>query len=265
MRPRKALRGWRWLALIGSGGCGCLLGGILLLLGLAFLAVLSPLLGLQAVNASAQTNNLGNFPSAGSLPAQVTHAWMGPENASVVAAALYVASGLDDGPPDGYDTWYDPAKIPAAIAYWQRTCPGCAAWAQGNLQCVMLVAAAYGLAGQPLPYVNNAILFWKSGAYRHQPGWAMIPPTSLPYPGDMLVLDSGENFGGVGHIVIVVDVKVPDTGEQDGYVQFAEANGPGAILQMPLREDASGHFTMGIWRGYTVMGYIRHVSALAPA
>ena len=47
-------------------------------------------------------------------------------------------------------------------------------------------------------------------------------------------------------------------------MEFAEANGPGALVRMPLREDAAGRFWMGIWRGYTVMGYIRHVTALAP-
>lgn len=252
-----------FLTLLGIGGCGSVFLLFLLVLGLALLVTLAPLTGLQAVNASAQARPLGAFTSAGSLPAHVSHVWRGPANRLAVSAALYVASGLYNGPPDGYDTWYHAEQIPAAIAYWQRTCPGCAAWAQGNLQCVMLITAAYGLAGQPLPYVGNAITFWTSGAYRHLPGWAMIAPSALPYPGDMLVLDSGVNFQGVGHIVLVVDVAVPLGSGHPGYVQFAEANGPGAILQMPLREDASGAFSMGIWRGYTVMGYIRHVTALA--
>ena len=228
---------------------------LLLLLGLALLSALAPLAGMRAVDASARP---GTFPAAGS------QGWRGPANETVVSAALSIASALYPGPPDGYDTWYHAESIPAAIAYWQRTCPGCAAWAQGNLQCVMLVTAAYGLAGQPLPYSGNAITFWTSGAYRRQAGWAMVPPGALPYPGDMLVLDSGANFQGVGHIAIIVDVTVPAAPGGPGSAQFAEANGPGALLRMPLREDASGRFTLATWRGYTVMGYIRHTAALAP-
>lgn len=258
---RKKARTRAWMALLGIGGCGCLFPLLLLMGGLALLAAFIPSLRL---NAAAQTSSLGRFTSAGSVPMTVSQVWRGPENEAVVSAALYVASGLYNGPPDGYDTWYHAATIPAAIAYWQRTCPGCAAWAQGNLQCVMLITAAYGLTGQSLPYVGNAITFWTSGAYRQQPGWAMVPPTALPYPGDMIVLDSGANFQGVGHIVIVVDVEPPGGPGHPGYVQFAEANGPGAIVQMPLHEEVSGHFSLGIWRGYTVMGYIRHVTALAP-
>jgi len=256
MRPRKPSHLGAWLALF-LGGSGCLGFALFLVVGLvALLAALTPALGVSAPGSP------GPVFDAGSLPVPISHVWRGPSNQAVVDAALYVASGLYNGPPDGYDTWYDAMKIPAAIAYWQRTCPGCAAWAEGHLQCVMLVTAAYGLAGQPLPYVGNAITFWTSGAYRRLAGWAMIPPTALPYPGDMIVLDSGANFGGVGHIVIVVDVAVPRDSGHPGSVQFAEANGPGAILDLPLREEAAGQFALDIWRGYTVMGYIRHLTAL---
>jgi hypothetical protein len=194
--------------------------------------------------------------NGGTTP-KVTHEWAGPRNQSVVNAALYVASGLYDGPPDGYDTWYDANKIPDAIAYWQASCPGCAAWAQGNLQCVMLITAAYGLAHQQLPYISNAINFWTQGNYGNRPGWETLSPTVVPYPGDMIVLDS-PYFGGTGHIVLVIDIKLPGP-VQEGYVQFAEANGPGPLVQMPLIQEANGNLIMGIWRNYTVEGYIRHI------
>lgn len=241
----------------GLGGGLLMFLGLLVLLGLLTTAVLSP-------GSSRTTGFTSGVPAINpavnlaTLPLRVTHLWTGPENQAVVNDALYVAAGLSNGPPDGLDTWYSPARIPAAIAYWQQTCAGCSAWAQGNLQCVMLVSAAYGLAEQPLPYIGNAATFWTSGAYRHVRGWEMLPPTALPYPGDMIVLNS-PFFDGVGHIVVVVDVKIPGPG--GGYVQFAEANGPGSIDQMPLWEDAGG-FTMAIWRDYTVLGYIRHTAAL---
>lgn len=274
MRPSHRVHPFRpltWLVTLSLGGLG---GGLLLLLALVAVlfglaSVLAPLADGPGTAHVPQSSWRPGVPaqdpaglfSNGFVPLQVTHAWQGPENQAVVNDALYVAAGLYDGPPDGLDTWYVPARIPQAIAYWQQTCPGCAAWAQGNLQCVMLLTAAYGLAGQPLPYIGNAVTFWTSGAYAHQPGWAMLPASALPYPGDIVVLDS-PYFGGVGHVVILVDVKLPAGPGRSGYVQFAEANGPGSIDQMPLEEDAFGHFAIAVWRNYTVLGLIRHVSAL---
>lgn len=201
-------------------------------------------------------------PAAGPLSLSVTHLWHGPANQAVVRAGLSIAAGLYNGPPDGLDTWYLPMRIPAALGYWQRSCPGCQAWAQGNLQCVMLITAAYGLAGQPLPYVGNAVTFWTSGAYAHLPGWAMLPAVALPYPGDMVVLSS-PYFGGVGHIALIVDVDLPARPGETGSLQFVQANGPGPLNQVPLWENRAGQFTMGIWQRYTVLGYIRHTAALA--
>jgi hypothetical protein len=128
----------------------------------------------------------------------------------------------------------------------------------------MLMTAAYGLAGQPLPYVGNAVTFWTSGAYAHLPGWAMLPAGALPYPGDMVVLSS-PYFGGVGHIALIVDVRLPARPGETGSVQFVQANGPGPRNQMPLWENLAGQFIMGIWQRYTVLGYIRHTAALVAA
>lgn len=237
--------------------------------GLLLLVALLVFLGIFATLCLATLGTPGSFPTSTGLlgpgpgvnGVSVTHAWRGPENQAVVEAALYVAAGLYNGPPDGLDTWYMPERIPAALAYWRRTCPGCAAWAEGNLQCVMLITAAYGLAGQPLPYVGNAVTFWTSGAYAHQPGWTLLPPVALPYPGDMVVLSS-PYFGGVGHIALVVDVRLPAHPGASGSIQFVQANGPGPLNQMPLWENRAGQFTMGIWLRYTVLGYIRHTAAL---
>jgi CHAP domain-containing protein len=241
----------------GIGGLGCLV------LSLLFIPVilLGGMPGAPVAQGSPQAPS-AIFPGDGILSVQPTHAWTGPRNQAVVNAALYVASGLSNGPPDNLDTWYRTDRIPAAVKYWQTTCAGCSAWQQGQLQCVMLITAAYGLAGQPLPYVGNAITFWTSGAY-NQPGWDMIPPSGLPYPGDMAVLDS-PYFDGVGHIAIIVDVKLPDVAGQGGYVQFAEANGPGPLVQMPFALDAQGNYVMGTWKNYTVKGYIRHSIVVTP-
>jgi hypothetical protein len=71
--------------------------------------------------------------------------WTGQKNVAVVDEALAMVPALYNGPPENYDSWYHAEMIPEAIAYWTRTCPGCSEWAEGNLQCVMLITAAYGL------------------------------------------------------------------------------------------------------------------------
>ncbi len=259
MRKKRSFLGSLLVLMVGGvGGVGCLIVGLLLIPVMALAGSLGP----QGTQASPQPQS-ETFPGGGTSPVQVTHAWAGPRNQAVVNAALYVASGLSNGPPDNLDTWYRVDRIPAAVTYWQQTCSGCSAWQQGQLQCVMLITAAYGLAGQPLPPFNNmnAIDFWTSGFFAHRDGWEMIPPTSIPYPGDMAVFAS-PHFDGVGHIVIIVDVKLPDSTGHGGYVQFVEANGPGALVQMPLVLDTNGHYLMGIWTTYTVKGYIRHSIAV---
>lgn len=167
-----------------------------------------------------------------------------------------MAAHLHDCPPSQMDVCYDAGFPPAAIAYWERTCPGCSEWQNGNLQCVMLVLAAYGVAGLPPPAAGNAIAFWS--LYAHRPGWVEIPAGAappgmrgLPAPGDMLVWYSALDPT-LGHIAIVVGVT-PPSGSQDGSVTFAEANGPGPIVTQPLLPD----LTVATWAHYTVLGYIR--------
>lgn len=249
--PRKKNAFWFAVALAGGG----LTGLVIVVISLAILLALLLALFVQMDAKSAAS--YGN-PSLALVDA--SHNWTGQTNQPVVNEALYLAAALYNGPPDGYDTWYHAAMIPDVLAFWTKDCPGCAAWEQGNLQCVMLITAAYGLAGQPLPYVGNAITFYTSGAYAHAPGWEMVSPYSMPLPGDIIVLSS-PYFGGVGHVVLVVDVQPPHDGKP-GYVQFAQANGPGALNQEPLYQDNHGNLHMAIWPNYTVKTYLRHVSAL---
>ncbi len=246
-----------WLAVAACGGG---IGGVfIVVISVTVLLVITLGVFVGVDTKSSNTSNAYSTYSGGAVtPLDVTTNWTGARNQAVVNEAVHIASAIYDCGPDQLGTCYDAALIPDAVAYWQRTCPGCAAWQNGDLQCVMLVTAAFGLAGQSLPYVGNAITFYTSGAYLHAPGWEELSPLSMPEPGDMIVMDS-PFFGGVGHIVIVVDVKPPHGG-QAGYVQFAEANGPGSVIQEPLTQDASGGLHMQIWTDYTVECYIRHTA-----
>lgn len=234
------------LAVAGGGLAGCLIVVVSLIVLLALLLAL--FLHLD-VKSSASYGN----PSLALVDA--SHNWTGQTNQAVVNEALYLAAALYNGPPEGYDTWYHAAMIPDVLS-----CSTCGYWPQGNVQCVAFVTAAYGLAGQPLPYTGNAITFYTSGAYTHAQGWEEVSPYSMPLPGDIVVLDS-PSFGGVGHVALVVDVQPPHDGKP-GYVQFAQANGPGSLDQEPLYQDSHDNVHMSIWPHYTVKTYLRHVSAL---
>jgi hypothetical protein len=175
---------------------------------------------------------------------------------AIVQAALAMAEHLHNCGPEGYDQCYDSGFPRAALLYWQQICPGCAAWANGNLQCVMFVAAAYALGGDPLETISNAVDFWPNyqRPEMRAKGWVEIPNgTGLPLPGDMVVMAS-PFFGGVGHIAVVTAVT-PPLGGRDGQLTFAQANGPGPLNTFPLPPDLQLH----TWPGYTVLGYIRHL------
>jgi CHAP domain len=177
---------------------------------------------------------------------------------SVTIAALTIAAHLYGNP----DTWYDAGMPPPVLQFWATACPmrsGCwADWQEGSVQCVLLVTAAYALAGSPLPAAGNAIDFWT--LYQHRPGWievpsAMAPPSQrgLPLPGDIMVWYDPPPS--VGHVAIVVAVTPPLAGH-NGSVTFAEANGPGALVTQTLLSDLS----VVTWSNpipYSVLGYIR--------
>ena len=194
--------------------------------------------------------------SAGSSsPTGTSTDCINPDGNAIVAVALAMAAHLYGNP----DVWYDSGFPPAVIGYWQRTCPGCKAWQNGNLQCVMFALAAYGIAGIHPPVAGNAIRFW--ALYAHRPGWVEIPSAvtlpeqrGLPQPGDWMVWFNVRDPG-VGHIAVVIQVHAPFAG-QAGSVTFAEANGPGPIVTQTLLPD----LTVLTWHnGYSVVGYIRHL------
>jgi hypothetical protein len=248
----------RWL-LWGSASLG---GGVLtLVVAVLILVVVVGQVASGPVTASPTTTSTSS-QGGGGLQSQ--HAWTGKRNQAVVLEALRLAAALFPGPPNGYTTWYYAERIPDAVAYWQETCTGgCAPnWAEGNLQCTMLVTASYGLVGQALPFAGDAATFVSWHPYRDLPGWQEVAPTASPWPGDIIVWDSGDAFGGAGHVAIVVDVGLP-TRTQPGYVQFAQSNGASALAQSPLRLSADGHLFAQAWPGYTVLGYIRHIAAIA--
>jgi len=124
------------------------------------------------------------------------------------------------------------------------------------LQCVEFVSGAFASIDDQLPYIGNADQFWN--LYRDKSGWQEIPASAVrtehPVVGDMMAW-SGEDSG---HLAIVVDVQVP-TGNQDGYIEVAQANAPGAFEQLTWH--ANGQIDS--WSGYTLQGFIRQ-QQLAP-
>lgn len=256
-RSRKTSLFWLAVAACGGGISGIVIVVVSMMVILVIALTIFVNVDSKSSQFASQYSSYGN--GASRVPLDVTTAWTGERNQAVVNEAVHIASAIYNCGADGLGQCYDASLIPDAVAYWQRTCPGCAAWQNGNLQCVMLLTAAFGLAGQDLPYVGNAITFYTSGAYLNLPGWEELSPLSMPEPGDIIVLNS-PFFGGVGHVVLVVDVKPPQNG-QAGYVQFAQANGPGSINQEPLTQDASGGLHMQIWPQYTIKCYIRHAAA----
>jgi hypothetical protein len=191
-------------------------------------------------------------PTSGTAAAETD--CINPNGNTIAAVALEMAAHLHGNP----DVWYDAGFPQAVITYWEQTCPGCTEWRNGNLQCVMLALAAYGVAGIHPPAAGNAISFW--ALYASRSGWEEIPAAwappgqrGLPQPGDWVVWYSSFEPA-VGHIAVVVQVA-PPRGGRSGSVVFVEANGPGALVTEPLLPD----LTVQTWSGYAVVGYIRHV------
>ncbi|HEU5383611.1 MAG TPA: lytic transglycosylase domain-containing protein [Ktedonobacteraceae bacterium] len=182
----------------------------------------------------------------------------GGGNERIVQNALAMAAHLHNCPPDNLDQCWDAGFPSAALAYWARECPGCAAASNGNLQCVMFDVAAYGLAGIDLPVVSNAVDFWANyqAPSLRAKGWEEIPNgAGMPAPGDMVIMSS-PYFGGVGHMTIITAVTPPTNGRA-GSLTFAQANGPGATNTFPLPSD----LRLSTWTKYTVLGFIRYAPA----
>ncbi len=162
-------------------------------------------------------------------------------NKAVVQAAREIVAHLHGDP----DTTWDAGMPQKAVDYWNSACPpgsGCwINWQSGMFQCVTLVTGAYALAGAPLPVAHNAFQFWAD--YANLPGWSEIPSYAapagtkrhLPLPGDIMVW--WDPPPRVGHVAIVTDVVPPRNG-QNGSITFAQANGPGSVI--------NGQFVPGI-------------------
>lgn len=155
--------------------------------------------------------------------------------------------------PVPVDTWYD-AGFPAPVLAWaDQHCPGCAAWQNGNFQCVALVIGAYALAGDPLPVTTqNADQYWTY--FAHQSGWLEIPVGSLPLPGDVMVWAGGP----VGHLSIVTAVD-----PMLHVITFAQADGQMPLQTLPLRADLTVNTHNGYWDQFSVVGYLRPAQMLS--
>jgi len=234
---------------------GILLVG-LILGALAFTFIVSLLAGVAflANNGCAGTNGAQTQGAPASCVSQSGVGSAVVQLALQMANHLHLADSCHGVPstPDCYNTWYDAQFPPEVIAYGQRTCPGCWAWQNGNIQCVTFAIGAYSQV-DPLPATGNAIDFW--GLYRHRAGWIEISANGapagqrgLPAPGDMIVWQHPP----FGHIAIITAV-VPPVNGRDGSITVGQANAPSSFYTMPLHPDLS----VSTWSGYEVLGYIR--------
>ena len=209
------------------------------------------LLSGAAFNAYHSTQGGGNGGVPCTLNAQFQ--CISVDGNQVAAAATLIAKGLTLCGPYNQDKCYDNLMPPSVLAYWNKVCPpgsGCFVdWQSGNVQCVLLVVGAYGLAGDPVPATGNAIDFWPE--YANRTGWQEIANgAGVPVPGDMVVYDTPTATPDDGHIAIVVQVS----GNQ---VTIAEANGPGEFVLGRL--DGTNHLSFGTQMSGMPLGYIRHV------
>ena len=208
------------------------------------------------------TNTVGISPTEATSPTTGISCFPASGNGSTVSmAALAIAAHLYGNP----DTWYDAGMPQTVLHFWANACPsgsGCwTDWQEGSLQCVLLVTAAFALAGSPLPAAGNAIDFWS--LYHNRAGWLEVPSSiappsqrGLPMPGDIMVWYDPPPL--VGHVAIVVGVNPPLAGH-NGSVTFAEANGPEPVVTQTLLPD----LTVVTWSQpipYNVLGYIRPVT-----
>jgi CHAP domain len=211
--------------------------------------------------ASVLFGNGAQFGGGGSPDNQITidHTWTGKENKPVVDAALFLVSHLDNCGPEMYTQCYH--DMPQDLLnYWAAGCPpgsGCYNfWQSWDFQCVTFVTGVYRLAHQDLPDAPNAKDFW--GYY--WPGWEHVSATSMPWPGDIIVM-TGPTIFAAGHVAIVVDVQPPHNGHA-GYVEFAQGNAPNRLDTMALTQDQYGNLSMHIWTNYTILGYLRHIAVI---
>jgi hypothetical protein len=219
------------------------------------------LLVMLAAFSSALFGNGVQFGGQGSNPLPVIQGqqWKGQENRAVVSAALSLAPLLFACGEEQHTQCYT-AMPQSLLSYWSGFCPagsGCFPyWQSGDFQCVTFVTGAYHLAGQDLPSAPDARYFWTDRAYTRANGWEHISNTSMPYPGDIIVM-TGPTLNAAGHVAIVTDVATP-TSARAGFVQFAQGNALVGVATEPLMKTSSGD-SMQIWAGYSILGYLRHI------
>jgi hypothetical protein len=185
----------------------------------------------------------------------------GAGTSEIAQYASEMAQHLHNGGAYGFDVVMDSGFPKGAIDFWDSVCgyPGCAWNLSGDLQCGQFVGMAYGWAGLPLVDVNVVLEWWNVYENGAQPGWIEIGNgTGMPQPGDIVIFATPPGpFFGEGHAGIVTSVQ-PSIQGGAGSLTFAEANGPTQFVTMPLAPDGA---LVPTWSGYTVMGFIRHLSA----
>ena len=261
---------------------GCLAGALVLMVSLLLLAlaVLSAMSiggdargpGMSGCQAAQETATPTSMPTGattsskgGCVPATGVEASV-VQLASLMAQHLFVnpACGARRSPPDCYTTWYDAGFPQAVIDYGNQVCPGCAAWANGNYQCVSFVRGAYSTSF-PMAVTNDAFLLWET--YQHQPGWMEVAATPLaqtpssalgiPWPGDVVVMKDAT----LGHVAIVTAVSTPNA-QGERQVTFAQANSPTPFDHLVVNADLIAHRPAGWSPDYVVWGYLRPAQAV---
>lgn len=181
--------------------------------------------------------------------------------AEQMAQHLYVnpACGSTRSFPECYYSWYDSGFPKAVVAYGNRICPGCAAWTNGNYQCVSFVRGAYSQS-YPMDQTADAFFLW--GMYQSKPGWmeiaanpqAQTPTIHLgpPLPGDIVVMKDS----GLGHVAIITAVSLPDA-QGNRMVTFANANSIRPLDHLTVRADLVASRPPGWSPAYVAWGYIR--------
>jgi hypothetical protein len=254
---------FKWIGWLGAGP----VAGVL-----SLLLLVSLLVGVVVSLPTTGSGARASLDTCLSTPTAQTGSCLPPPNqiaAAVVALARQMADALYVNPacggiiayPDCYYTWYNSSFPQRVIAYGNTVCPGCAAWANGNYQCVSFVRGAYGPI-YPMRWTANAFDLW--AVYQDKPGWQEIPSAAappgqrgMPEPGDVMVFADSS----IGHVAIVVSV-MPPQGNQAGAVTFANANSVSPYTTMPLLPDLT--VDASAWPGYLVWGYIRPALPSAP-
>jgi hypothetical protein len=185
-------------------------------------------------------------------------------NTAVVNAARTLVKTLYACGENAHYQCYTASFPLDVLRYLYEACgnPQCPYAQSGNFQCVFFVLGAYFMAGQPLPAGPNAVDFW--GVYHNYAGWLEIPANGTPRPGDLAVFSgppSGPLANPAGHIAIIIEVSLADTG---GYIQLAQANGLQAVENLPLLRINPGFdhsiWQVTAWSGYNLLGYIRNAA-----